>query len=82
MTCKPAWRGFGTTRRHGQKRVLERVGRPCSARKRVRRLVCAGSTSGSPRRARAAMKSGDGDLKRAPRAFNFLLSQKLVLGRF
>ena len=50
MTCKPAWRGFAATRGHGQKRVSNRVGRPCSSRKGVLRVVCAGSTQLPPPR--------------------------------
>ena len=74
MTCKPAWRGFAATRGHGQKRVSNRVGRPCSSRKGVLRVVCAGSTS-VPRARRATMKSGDRDLKRATRACGFGLER-------
>ena len=53
------------------KRVSNRVGRPCSIRNRVLRVVCAGSTSAPPR---AAMKSADRNLKRATRAFGFVWS--------
>ena len=69
MTCKPA---EALLRRggHGQKRVSNRVGRPCSSRKGVLRVVCAGSTQ-LPRARRATMKSGDRDLKRATRACGF-----------
>ena len=70
MTCKPAREALLRRGGHGQKRVSNGVGRPCSTRKRVLRVVCAGSTS-APRARRATMKSGDRDLKRATRACGF-----------
>ena len=78
MTCKPAREALLRRGGHGQKRVSNGVGRPCSTRKRVLRVVCAGSTSAP----RAAMKSEDRDVKRDTPSFNFLWSRNLVQGRF
>ena len=47
--------GACATRSHGQKRVSNRVGSPCSARKRVLRVVCAISAAA---RARGVEKRG------------------------
>ena len=63
---------------HGQKRVSNRVKRPCRGRDRVLRVSSAEFDLRSPRRARAAMKSGGRDLKRATRAFGFVWSFYLL----
>ena len=72
MTCKPAREALLRRGGHGQKRVSNGVGRPCSTRKRVLRVVCAGSTSAPPR---AAMKTGDRNLKRGIRVRGFGLER-------
>ena len=72
MTCKPAREALLRRGGHGQERISNRVGRPCSTRKRVLRVACAGSTSAPPR---ATMKSGDRNLKRGIRVLGFSLER-------
>ena len=49
MTCKPAREALLRRGGHGQKRVSNRVGRPCSSRKGVLRVVSVRLAPRTPR---------------------------------
>ena len=80
--CNLSWVACATTRSHGQKRSRTASGGHAAFANEFVALSVQARPQPPARGNGAAMKSGDRGLKRAARAFNFLSSRKLVLGRF